>query len=388
MPPSPRSRRRVAGVRAVALGLAVAAVASACGVDGETKAAPIPPTVCDGILPTEAVTALIPKGEVTVREEQRPTPKYPVLGCEVSSEAATFVGSVYPLNMAGTDVVQLPGATSSASAPLTAIGSEPLSLNGMAGPDDAWATRPCKIKTPTGEDLEIGILVRARVINEPTWDKRVQLADLVARLADGINRKADCAAPPPGAPAPMFPSPARTPLSDAPVCWGSVDPRLLGPSAAGALRGRWAVAQTPGGDPNKPGGYVQACDLFFDGKRVLSLTAAGGYIAPTAEIPGERARLTQRVDTPPPPLLLPGDNPNAAPATPPGTVVASVDGIRGKATDADYCKVAFRMSRQDGPQLPAEVKQVPVQDVFRAFVDRAQQGFACPVPANAEWKFG
>ncbi|UGQ10269.1 hypothetical protein LO772_25860 [Yinghuangia sp. ASG 101] len=373
--------------RVAAASLAAAAVLSGCSVGGDKKAAPLPTSVCGG-LPTDQVTDLLPQGTLTVREDQRPEPRYPALHCEVSSGDTSFVASVQPLNMSGSDLVQLAGATTSAAAPLLARDS---SLNGMVGPDDAWVTRECKLSIG-GELKPVGMLVRARVLDGAPSDHREELADLVARLATKVNASAKCGLPAPSDPEPVLPAPARLPVTDANVCW-YVDPNLLGPAAQGDQRARWSSSVTPNyafGPAVNPGGYVQTCDLFYDNRPVLSFTAVGGYLAPTTEVPGERGRLTQRVTSP-----APDDEAAAQADAAVGAVVAAVNGRRADdpaTPDTDEsCLTAYRMSR--GQAAPEEVLGVPVEPLFRAFVAGAQapvgdREINCPVAPDASWQFG
>lgn len=373
--------------RVAAVALAAAAVLSGCGVGGDKKAAPLPTSVCGG-LPTEQVTKLLPPGTVTVREDQKPKPKYPALHCEVASGDTSFVASAYPLNMSGSDLVQLAATTTSASAPLVA-GS---TLNGMVGPDDAWVTRECNLVINNKQVL-VGILVRARILDGTPSDHREELADLVGRLATKVNAGAQCGVPAPGKPASILPAPARLPVTDADVCW-YIAPGLLGPAAEGDQRARWSSSTTPNDEPEpgvNPGGYVQTCDLFYDDRRVLSFSAIAGYLAPTAEVPGERARLTQRVTSP-----VPDAEAAAQADSEVGTVVAAVNGERADdpATPDvkdDGCLTAYRMTRQES--APAEVAGMPVETIFRAFVAGAQAPFKgqqrnCPVAPDAAWLFG
>ncbi|HSA49399.1 MAG TPA: hypothetical protein VLH10_04710 [Yinghuangia sp.] len=377
----PSSRTRV-----VAAGLAAAVVLTGCSVGNDKKADPLPAKVCDGLLPTKQVKALLPKGVVTVREDQKPEPKYPVLHCEVSSGDTSFTASAHPLNMSGSDLVQLAGSTTAASAPLLGGNANGVTLNGMTGPDDAWVTRECNLII-NGSPLPVGLLVRVRILDGGQSDNREQLAGLVARVAAGVNEHADCGVAPPDRPAPVLPAPAPAPVTDANVCW-SVDPRLLGPAAEGAQRARWSSAVTPtypaeGLAPGtNPGGYVQKCDLFYDNRRVLSFTAVGGYLAPVAEVPGERDRLTHRVSSP-----VPAKDAAAKADTAVGTVVAAVNAERAEDAGVPGCYTAYRMSRQEG--APAEVAGVPVETVFRAFVAGAQTAPGnCPVAPDAPWLFG
>lgn len=368
--------------RVAAVALAAAAVLSGCGVGGEKKAAPLPTSVCGG-LPTDQVTKLLPRGTVTAREDQKAEPRYPALHCEVSSGGVSFIGSVQPINMAGSDLVQLAAETTSASAPLVA---RDLSLNGMVGPDDAWVTRECKLIIK-GKEEPAGILVRARILDGPPTDHREELAGLVARLAAKVNINADCQEDAPRPHDDILPAPARLPVTDANVCW-YIDPNLLGAAAQGDQRARWTSSVTPNyalDTTRNPGGYVQTCDLFFDNQRVLSFTAAVGYLAPYAEVPGERPRLTQRVTSPKPDEEVAAEAVSAV-----GTVVAAVNGEIPDAPatpEKEGCLTAYRMSRQEG--APAEVAAVPVETVFRAFVAGAQTADNnCPVAPDAEWSLG
>ncbi|MDI2131806.1 hypothetical protein [Yinghuangia seranimata] len=374
----PRPHRPLRAFRATAAALAAAALLGACGVGGTTKAEAPPASVCAGMLPTSDVTALLPPGSPVVREEQKPLPKYPLLRCEVSSGGATFVGSVNLPNMAGSELVQLAGSTGAASAPLSGRG-----LVGMAGPDDAWVTPDCVLgfTDENGKPAKVPVIVRARLLGASNSDHRDELARLVARLAAQMNTRAECEMDPaPGDPDPVVRAQAPQPLSDQPVC-GLVDPAALGAVAQGTQRGRWSAARTP-----VPHAYVETCDLYLDGVRAFSFTVAHGYVAPSAEIPGERPRLTERLPvapevTPPPPR-----GSRVATAMPPGTVIAAVNGTQ-PAVNGPACNDAYRLARHDG--LPAAAWNVPTEQLFHAFVNGAvAAGIGCAPAPDAAWKTG
>ncbi|MGR6997080.1 hypothetical protein ACU686_01395 [Yinghuangia aomiensis] len=102
------------------------------------------------------MTSLLPRSQVSVREEQKPLAKYLLLRCEVTAGGVSFVGSAYLPNMAGPDLVQLAGSTSSLS---SSLGS-----SGMTGPDDAWwIIDDCRL-TLDGTEKTVPVLVRARIL--------------------------------------------------------------------------------------------------------------------------------------------------------------------------------------------------------------------------------
>ncbi|NUU25607.1 MAG: hypothetical protein HOV68_29500 [Streptomycetaceae bacterium] len=382
----PGARRwsgRSVRTRLLAAGVAGAALMTACGVEGKAKAEPLPSNVCDGILSSRDVTGLLPKGKATVREEQKPEDKYPLLRCEVTVNGVSFVGSAYLSNMAGTDLVQLAGSTAGVATPLLGVG-ENTNINGMAGPDDVWLVPMCTVNitdaqgktTPT----PIPYLVRARVVGAPDKDQRNKLSALAAKLAAGVYKSANCGDQVPRDPAPVPPAPVPAPITDAPIC-GVLDPRALGDVAQGEQRRRWTAVYSVG--------YVQSCDLYLDGVRAFSFTVAKGAVAPFTEIPGERPRLTQRLPMPPDSTPAPPKNAKVGTSTPPGTVVAAVNS--SKTYGNNECYDAYRMSRHDGPALPAAALNVPIERAFRAFVDGSSKSTElknCAIPADAEWLFG
>jgi hypothetical protein len=319
--------------------------------------------VCAEILPTTAVTGLLPPGPALASTAQEPVAHYPVLRCQVTAGGATFIGSAYLFNMAGTDLVRLPGLTSTASAP---IGGEPSTgLYGMAGGDDAWLVRECKV---VGVDDPVGLLVRARTYgpaDSAATDRRQQLADVAVDLANGVASKAECGDPTPR-PGTIRPATVPTPVTDAPIC-DMLDPAALGPAAAGDARRRWTAAATPKGP-----GAVQGCDLFLDAKRVLSLAIVHGWLAPSAEAPGERDTLSERLRTP----GVPDDRDRA------GTVLGKVQGT------CDNHTVAYQLSRHNGDDPPGQTLGQPTETLFKAFANGAADwGFACkPIPADARWQ--
>lgn len=377
-----RLARRSVPVRALATGLAAVAVLSACGTEGKSKATPA--QVCAKLLPTEEVTALLPRGKPNINDDQKPVAEYPLQRCQVTVNGVSFVGSAYLPNMAGTDLVQLAGATGSSAAPF--VGEN---FNGMAGPDDVWLTTDCRlgITDDSGKVVTAPIIVRGRIVGDPGPDRRAQLGALTEKLAAGVYNAARCGEAAPANPAPIAPAPPRVPVTDAPVC-DVLPPSALGAAASGDQRARWSASRTPGRE-----GYVQTCDLFYDGVRALSFTVAHGYIAPAAEIPGERGRLSQRLPLPPGSSTTRPDGATTTTASPPGTVVAAVDGTGGKKDASGQeigCRVAYRMSRHDdaGP-LPPAVGAVPVEAAFRAFVANASTlDYTCPVTSDARWIFG
>ncbi|WTW94126.1 hypothetical protein OG216_12315 [Streptomycetaceae bacterium NBC_01309] len=383
-PRLPRPVRRARSARALAVGVAAAALLSACGVEGKAKAQPVPDKVCSDLLDTGEVTALLPPGKPTVRDEQRPIFKYPLQRCEVTVDGVSFVGSAYLPNMAGAELVQLAGSTGSSASPF--VGDN---FNGMAGPDDVWITTECTlgITDEAGLAVKAPVVVRGRLVGDPAADRREQLGALTRKLAAGVYDASRCGQTAPANPAPIAPAPPRLPLTDAPIC-DVLPPSALGAAAAGDQRSRWTAARTPGRE-----GYVQTCDLYLDGVRALSFTVAHGYIAPSAEIPGERPRLSQRLPVPPDSTPAPPKDTKVTTATPPGTVVGAVDGTGTKkdATTGEEasCRVAYRMSRHDGPGLPADVAKVPTEAAFRAFVAGASVlDYTCPVTPDAQWTFG
>lgn len=375
---STRSRTTAYLRTTAATALAGAVLLTGCGVDGTAKADPVPASVCAGILPAEDVTSLLPRTPVSVREEQKPIAKYPLLRCEVTAGGVSFVGSAYLPNMAGPDLVQLAGSTSSLSTPL--------GNSGMTGPDDAWwIIDDCRL-TLDGKDTKVPVLVRARLLGSATTDHRDALGQMVMQLAKGVDKAAQCNSEllDQKIPAPL-PAPKPVPVTDAPIC-GVLDPWTLGPAAQGAFRSRWTATETPIPTPTSPYAYVHTCDLYIDGIRAFSLTVAFGRAAPDAEVPDERQDLSQRLPVPPAATPQPTRGARDATAMPPGTVVASVTGVKVK--DNKKSMSAYRMSRHDGPALPASALNVSTEQVFRAWVATlVQQERADPPAPDAAWRF-
>lgn len=328
---------------------------------------PVGERVCADILPIDAVTDVLPEGAALGFDHREPIPHYPVLRCQVSAGGRSFVGSAYLFNMAGPERVQLPGLTSTASAP---IGDATNGLYGMAGADDAWLVRTCRVEHVAEP---VPMLVRARTVADSpdapaSGDQRQKLAELTVDLANGVARAAGCdeagtTAVPTPRPARVEPASVPAPITDAPVC-GMLDPAVLGPQVAGARRARWSAATTPPGP-----GAIQGCDLFLDGERVLSFAVVHGWLAPDAEAPGERATLSRRLPTD----GVPGD---AALA---GTVLGKVLGT------CDGHRVAYQLSRHGGTDAAGQVLGLPVETLFEAFADGASaHGFACEPIAPTE----
>lgn len=377
---STRSRTTAYLRTTAAAALAGAVLLTGCGVNGTAKADPVPASVCAGILPAEDVTSLLPRTQVSVREEQKPIAKYPLLRCEVTAGGVSFVGSAYLPNMAGPDLVQLAGSTSSLS---SSLGS-----SGMTGPDDAWwIIDDCRL-TLDGKDQNVPVLVRARIMGNPNTDHRDALGQMVVQLAKGVDKSAQCNSKQLGDPIPApLPAPKPVPVTDAPIC-AVLDPRTLGPAAEGAQRARWTATETPIPTPTSAYAYIHTCDLYIDGIRAYSLTVAFGRAAPDAEVVGERPSLSQRLPVPPAATPQPTRGARDATAMPPGTVVASVTGVKVK-PDGTKSMSAYRMSRHDSPALPAVALNVPVEQVFRSWVAAlVQQQRADPPTPDAEWKFG
>ncbi|MYW03532.1 hypothetical protein GT354_35715, partial [Streptomyces sp. SID3343] len=186
--------------------------------------------VCADILPTTAVTSLLPAGQALASTAQEPEGHYPVLRCQVAAGGQTFIGSAYLFNMAGSELVQLPGLTSTASAPIS--GNAVNDLYGMAGGGDAWLVRECRV---VGVSDPVGLLVRARTYgpSDPSApDRRQELADIAVDLANGVAQEAECGGDPTPRPGTIKPASVPTPVTDAPIC-GMLDPAALGPAAAG-----------------------------------------------------------------------------------------------------------------------------------------------------------
>ncbi|MYV99563.1 hypothetical protein, partial [Streptomyces sp. SID3343] len=140
-------------------------------------------------------------------------------------------------------------------------------------------------------------------------------------------------------------------------------------AAAGDARRRWSAAATPEGP-----GAVQGCDLFLDTKRVLSFAIVHGWLAPSAEAPGERDTLSERVPTP----GIPDDGDRA------GTVLGKVQGI------CDGHTVAYQLSRHNGDDPAGQTLGQPTETLFKAFANGAAGwGHKCePIAADAQWQFG
>ncbi|MFI6582282.1 hypothetical protein [Embleya sp. NPDC050493] len=325
---------------------------------------PVGATVCAGILPTSAVTAVLPAAPAFTNKDHLPLEHYPVLRCQVSAGDQSFIGSAYLFNMAGAERVQLPGLTTTGSAPL---GDEANKLYGMAGADDAWLVQNCKVQNV---EQPVPMLVRARTIGPAGApappDRRQQLADLAVDLANGVAKAAGCGAEPTPRPGRIKPAEEPKPITDAPVC-GMLEPAALGPQAAGEQRARWTASATPSGP-----GAIQGCDLFLDGKRVLSFAIVHGYLAPGAEIPGERAALSERLPT--------GGVPNDAQLA--GTVEGKVLGMCNDHT------VAYQLSRHNGEDPPGLTLGQPTETFFKAFANGASRwGYKCdPIAPNADWQ--
>jgi len=328
---------------------------------------PVGERVCAGILPTDAVTDVLPQGTAIGFDHLEPIPHYPVLRCQVSAGGRSFVGSAYLFNMAGPERVQIPGLTSTASAP---IGDAANGLYGMAGADDAWLVRTCRVEHVAEP---VPMLVRARTIADTsdapaTGDQRQRLAELTVDLANGVAELADCdeagtTAVPTPRPGRIEPASVPTPVTDAPVC-GVLDPAALGVQAAGAQRARWSAATSPPGP-----GAIQGCDLFLDGERVLSFAVVHGWLAPDTEAPGEQATLSRRLPTD----GVPDDAQLA------GTVLGKVLGT------CDGHRVAYQLSRHGGTDAPGRVPGPPVETLFDAFVSGASnQGYKCEPIAPTE----
>ncbi|MFI1576928.1 hypothetical protein [Embleya sp. NPDC020630] len=333
-----------------------------------SETTPVGNTVCAGLLPTSAVTALLPAAPAFTGKDHEPLPHYPVLRCQVTAGERSFVGSAYLFNMAGAERVQLPGLTTTGSAPL---GNGDNKLYGMAGADDAWLVQNCKVQNV---EQPVPMLVRARTLapagtpNQP--DQRQQLADLAVDLANGVAKAAGCESDPAPRPDRIKPASEPKPITDAPVC-GMLDPAALGPQAAGDQRARWTAAATPEGP-----GAIQGCDLFLDNRRVLSFAIVHGYLAPGAEAPGERAVLSERLPT--------GGIANDAQLA--GTVEGKVLGL------CDGHTVAYQLSRHNGEDPPGRTLGQPTEQFFRAFADGASKwGLRCepihPKTAEDSWKF-
>ncbi|MGC0423176.1 hypothetical protein [Embleya sp. AB8] len=329
---------------------------------------PVGDTVCAGLLPTAAVTALLPAAPAFTDKDQAPQDHYPVLRCQVTAGDRSFVGSAYLFNMAGAERVQLPGLTTTGSAPL---GNGDNKLYGMAGADDAWLVQNCKVQNV---EQPVPMLIRARTIapaGAPNQsDRRQQLADLVVDLANGVSKAAGCEAPPTPRPDKIKPASEPKPITDAPIC-GMLDPAALGPQAAGEQRARWTASATPEGP-----GAIQGCDLFLDNRRVLSFAIVHGYLAPGTEAPGERPELSERLPT--------GGIPNDAQLA--GTVEGKVLGM------CDGHKVAYQLSRHNGADPPGLTLGQPTEPFFRAFANGASKwGFKCepinPQEAPDQWQF-
>jgi len=332
---------------------------------------PVGDRVCADILPTDAVTGVLPEGTPLGVDHLEPIGHYPVLRCQVSAGGRSFVGSAYLFNMAGPERVQLPGLTSTASAP---IGDETNGLYGMAGADDAWLVRTCRVENVADP---VPMLVRARTVPDvpgapTTGDQRQELADLTVTLANGVAEAAGCdepggtdaATPRPGT---IEPASEPRPITDAPVC-GMLDPAALGPEAAGTRRARWSAAASPPGP-----GAIQGCDLFLDGARVLSFAVVHGWLAPDTEAPGERATLSERLPT----AGLPNDADLA------GTVLGKVLGM------CDGHRVAYQLTRHQGTDAPGQVLGRPVETFFEAFANgAAARGFKCePIAPTETWRY-
>lgn len=323
-------------------------------------------TVCGDLLPTTAITGLLPAGDATTSTDQPPLPHYPVLRCQVTAGGRTFIGSAFLFNMAGAERVQLPGLTTTRSAP---IGNGQNRLYGMAGADDAWLVRECRVQNVADP---VPILIRARTVGPaggtPPPDQRQQLAELTVAIANGVSKAAGCGEPETPRPGTIPPASEPKPITDAPVC-GMLDPAALGPQAAGDQRGRWTASATPEGP-----GAIQGCDLFLDGTRVLSFAIVHGYLAPGTEYPGERGTLSERL----PAIGVPND---AALA---GTVVGKVTVMSG----CDGHTVAYQLSRHNGEDSRGQILGQPAETFFKAFANGASKwGFNCvPIAPNADWR--
>jgi hypothetical protein len=375
---STRSRTTAPLRTAAAAALAGAVLLTGCGVDGTAKADPLPSSVCARILPADRVAKLLPQNTpISVREEQKPIEKYPLLRCEVTAGGVSFIGSAYLRNMAGPELVQLAGSTNSLATPL--------GNSGMVGPDDAWVVMEGCHLTIDGEPKTQPVLVRTKLVGSPNADHRDELAALTVELARGVDKAAKCEVPaadlPESPPGPLPAAPTPVPVTDAPIC-NVLDPRTLGPMAEGALRARWTATETP--TPTNRYAYVHTCDLYIDGVRAFSMTVAFGYVGPLAELPGDRPRLSQRLPVPPAGTPQPTRGARDTTAMAPGTVIAAVEG-----TDPRNGPSNYRMSRHDGPNLPAAALSVPTEQVFRAFVDAlVRQQRAAPPGPDAKWTFG
>ncbi|MFJ8747095.1 hypothetical protein ACIRL2_48120 [Embleya sp. NPDC127516] len=367
-----RPRPAVSVASLVTAGLLLAGCASpgsptaepSAGTPTGSETQPVGDTVCAGLLPTSSVTTLLPAEPAFTSEDQPPLEHYPVLRCRVSAGDRAFVGSAYLFNMAGAERVQLPGLTTTGSAPL---GDKDHDLYGMAGADDAWLVQNCKVQNVEGP---VPMLVRARTIGPAgapnTPDQRQQLADLAVELANGVAKVAGCGSEPTPRPGEIKPANDPKPITDARVC-GMLDPAALGPQAAGEQRARWTAAATPEGP-----GAIQGCDLFLEGTRVLSFAIVHGYLAPGAEVPGERAILSERLPT--------GGVPNDAQLA--GTVEGKVLGR------CDGHTVAYQLSRHNGEDPPGLTLGQPTETFFKSFANGASQwGFKCePIAPDADWQ--